>query len=195
MRDLERILSFFHFVEKLKTVKRQVKISDNSRQESPAEHTWRVALMAMVLHRNLRLKLDLFRSIKMIIVHDVPEVIANDVWIADKDPKKNHQKAVKELKAAKKVFSELPERERKELLQLWLEFERSKSKEAKFARALDKLEVIVQRTDLQAKNWERAGIYEILEHWADESVAAFPQLLGFKELAVDEATKQVGKKG
>jgi putative hydrolases of HD superfamily len=76
MENLIYILKFLNKAEKLKTVKRAVNISDNSRKESPAEHTWRMALMAIILNRELKLEVDLLKSLEIILVHDIIEAIA-----------------------------------------------------------------------------------------------------------------------
>ena len=180
MDNLEKILLFLHKVEKLKTVQRKVAISDNSRKESPAEHTWRTALMAMVLHRELGLEIDLLKSLEIVLVHDIVEAIADDVWILDKNDTKSHKaQEQKEHQAANEIYGILPDTIGTELKDLWLEYENQNSEEAKFAKALDKIEVIIQRTDLGAKNWERNDIYGVLLHWADEPVSDFPQLKDF----------------
>jgi putative hydrolase of HD superfamily len=109
MGNLREILLFLNKAEKLKTIKRQVAVSDNSRKESPAEHSWRMALMAMILHRELELDLDLLKAMKIIIVHDIIEAIADDVWILDKnDEKAKQNKQEKEYKAADEIFGMLP---------------------------------------------------------------------------------------
>lgn len=177
MQDFHQILQFLHKIEKLKTIKRQVSISDNSRKESPAEHTWRVAIMAMVLHRDLHLKVDLLKTLEIILVHDIVEAVADDTWILDNNDVNSHTiKKQKELQAAKEIYSSLPDDIGEELESLWVEFETGNSEEAKFARALDKIEVIIQRIDLGELNWERNDIYPILAHWADGPIEEFTAL-------------------
>lgn len=192
MENIRKILKFLNKVEKLKTIKRKVSISDNSRKESPAEHTWRVALMAMVLHKELKLEIDLLKSLELILVHDIVEAVADDIWILDKsDLNLLDEKNKKEFEASKEIYSLLPDNLWDELQSLWLEFENWSSKEALFAKALDKIEVIIQRCDLTSKNWERNDIYDILLHWADSSVDKFPELNGIWQLVQEELTNQV----
>jgi putative hydrolase of HD superfamily len=194
MENLKMILEFLRVAEKLKTVRRKIAISDNSRQESPAEHTWRVALMAMVLHRELRLKLDLLKTLEIILVHDLVEAIADDVWILDKnDVEAVSEKERREQLAAEKIYGMLPVTTGSELRVLWDEYESSGSEEAKFAKALDKIEVIIQRNDLGVEHWERSDIYEVLLHWADEPVADFPPVGELWKLVQEELIRQ-GKK-
>ncbi|QQR79161.1 MAG: HD domain-containing protein [Candidatus Moraniibacteriota bacterium] len=189
--NLSRILTFLNKAEKLKTIQRKVSISDNSRKESPAEHSWRVALMAMILHRELDLKIDLLKSLEIMIVHDLVEVTAGDVWILDRDDKAAHDnQQKKEMRAAEDLYAVLPSKTGDALKALWLEYENQGSEEAKFAKALDKIEVIIQRIDLGKKNWERNDIDSILLHWADEPVHNFPELQAMWKVVQEELTAQ-----
>ncbi len=191
MDDLKQILIFLNRVEKLKTVQRKVSISNNSRKESPAEHSWRVALMAMILHRELKLKVDLLKTLEVVLVHDIVEAIAGDVWILNKNDVNAHNiQQKKELEAAESLYNILPDASGSSLKSLWLEYEYQTSAEAKFAKALDKIEVIIQRCDLGAKNWESRDIYPILLHWADESVNNFPELKDLWKIVQEELESQ-----
>jgi putative hydrolase of HD superfamily len=191
MDNLSKILVFLNKAEKLKTIRRQVSISDNSRKESPAEHSWRVALMGMILHRELNLKIDLLKALEIILVHDIVEAVAGDVWILDKNDKDAHSnQQKKELQAAEELYATLPNETGAVLQKLWLEYENQTSEEAKFAKALDKMEVIIQRCDLGTKNWERNDIYPILLHWADDPVHNFPELKVFWEKVQAELSDQ-----
>lgn len=192
INDLKKILQFLHTVERLKTVRRKINISDNSRAESPAEHSWRVALMAFIIHHDQKLDLDLLKALKIILVHDIVEVYADDIWIIDKNNRSEiEKKKERESTAAEKIYSQLPSDLKNELFNLWEEFENHSSKEAKFAFALDKIEVMLQRTDLHAKNWEDINIIDIALHWADESVEEFPELTEIRDLIREELNDQV----
>ncbi len=185
------ILLFLEKAEKLKTIQRALSISDNSRKESPAEHSWRVALMALIFVRELDVDLDVLKALEIILVHDLVEAVAGDVWIMDQHDGDAHQKQhAKELRAAKELYALLPRNTGNELEALWMEYEEQSSIEAKFAKALDKIEVIVQRNNLGMKQWERQDIYPVLLHWADEAVANFPALLPFWKSVQDELTRQ-----
>ena len=207
MPTLQQILTFLNKIEKLKTVKRAIQVSDNSRKESPAEHTWRVAVMAMIFQRKFNLKLDLLKTLEIILLHDVIEAEALDVWIEKGDTKGNQTKQEKEMIASKNIFWMLKNEKlemRNEEYDMWdemrnlrLEYEESKTKEAIFAKALDKIEVIVQRIDLWYENrenyWDRdkEKIYEILMSWADGAVEKVPELKDFLNLVKNEIAKQV----
>ncbi len=176
MQDrLQKILTFVHAMEKLKTIQRQVSISDNSRKESPAEHTWRTALLAMVLCREFELAVDLTRVLEIILVHDIVEIIADDHWNIHDDGNVHAIKNKQEKDAADDLYGILPERSQEELKEMWVEYRDRKTDEARFAYALDKIEVMIQRIDLGAQNWEKRewvedGICEKIHAWADDAV-------------------------
>ena len=196
MNDLQKILKFLNKIEKLKTVKRAISISDNSRKESPAEHTRRVAIMAMIFSRQLKIKVDILKTIEIILVHDIIESIAWDIRITDKnDTKAIQEQKEKELKASKKLYWILPKEIWKELESLRLEYENWTSKEWKFAKALDKIEVLIQRMDLRVKNREKRefNIYEVLMWRADKPVEKVPELKSFLKLVKEEITKDYKK--
>lgn len=198
-----KILKFIQKSEKLKTVKRSIEISDLSRLESPAEHSWRTALLAMALYDEGILKIDLTKTLKLIMLHDLPETITGDEWRTEKDEK--HEKKIKddELKAIKKIYYLLPGRSAKKLEKLAEDYAKQKSKEAKVAKALDKIEVIIQRLDIGPENWRRLDLgsknlekkdgFPIAYHWADECVAKVPELQDFWELVRSQLKKQYNK--
>src|SRR6266404_5368867 len=126
------IIKFLHEAEKLKSVLRHSWLS-SGRRESTAEHSWRMALMAMLLHPYLKYKPNLFKTLKMVLVHDLVEVYAGDIaiWKKDKSAKLTLLKEQKELRAINKLASMLPGKQGGEIKALWMEFEGRKSKEAK----------------------------------------------------------------
>lgn len=152
MSSNKQILTFLHEAEKLKSVLRHSWLS-SGRRESTAEHTWRMALMAMVLHEHLKIKPDLFKTLKMVLVHDLVEVYAGDVpkWKSVKSVKLSLAKLKHETAAIIRLSKLLPGKQGREIKSLWLEFEAKKSEEAKFANALDRLEVKIQHQEADIK--------------------------------------------
>lgn len=192
MINLIKILNFLHEAEKLKTIKRKVSISDNSRKESPAEHTWRMCLMIILLVKELKLEVDIEKTLKIAILHDLVEVYAWDEWIINKnDIDKINTIKQKETESAEKIFSLLPNNISDEFKKCWLEYEEWNTKESKFVKAIDKIEVIIQRIDLWVKNFERHDIYDVLLSWADKPVNNFPELDNFWELVKKELKNQI----
>ncbi|HYV33397.1 MAG TPA: HD domain-containing protein [Candidatus Limnocylindria bacterium] len=143
LKNLNNILSFLHQAEKLKSVLRHSWLS-SGRRESTAEHTWRMALMAMVLRDGLKKKPNLEKTLKMVLVHDLVEVYAGDIPAFKKD---KSQKRKLELLAIVKITKNLPPKPKQEITSLWNEYGERRTLEAKFAKALDRLEVLMQHAE------------------------------------------------
>lgn len=137
------ILKFLHEAEKLKSVLRHNWLS-SGRRESVAEHTWRMALMAMVFYTKLNNRVDLLKTLKIILVHDLAEIYAGDDWAWQN---KKTDKFKREKAGFKKIIKHLNGKQRTDFFRLWEEYDIQKSPESKFAKALDKLEVIVQHME------------------------------------------------
>lgn len=182
IKENEKILDFIQSAEKLKTVKRAISISDNSRKESPAEHSWRTALLAIALHEEGLLNVNLEKTFKLITIHDLPEIITGDEWRLKNDCDYEKDLKKSEISAIDQIYASLPARSNTKLKELALEFANQTTREARVAKALDKLEVIIQRIDLGAENWERQDIFPIADHWADESIQKVPELAELWEL-------------
>ena len=152
MNQQKQILNFLHEAEKLKSVLRHSWLS-SGRRESTAEHTWRMALMAMLLQPYLKNKPNLFKTLKMVLVHDLVEVYAGDIaiWKRIKSANLTLLKHKKEQQAINKLVKFLPSSQGREIKELWMEFETRKTKEAKFAQALDRLEVSIQHQEADVK--------------------------------------------
>jgi putative hydrolase of HD superfamily len=143
--DIEGILEFLRSAERLKTVLRSGWTSEGQ-QESVAEHTWRLSLMAMLLYGQTP-GLDLARLLKMCLIHDLGEAIRGDVPAPLQAGK---EKAEQERNDLIELIAPLPMPQREEILQLWDEYEAAASPEASVAKGLDKLETILQHN--QGKN-------------------------------------------
>jgi putative hydrolase of HD superfamily len=130
--NLSKCVGFINELEKLKIVYRQNSVVDKSRHENTAEHSWHVALMAVVLAGFANDKgLDTLKIVKMLLIHDIVEIDAGDTFLYDAAA--NESKAEAEKGAAKRIFGILPEPLGAELYALWVEFESRSSPEAKFA--------------------------------------------------------------
>ena len=157
-------LSFIKEIDKLKGVIRRINIMDGSRMENTAEHSWHIALMAAVLAEHSKEKIDLLRTIKMLLVHDIVEIDAGDTFAYDKEHQKSKQE--RETKAAARLFTILPIDQAKEYRALWNEFEGRTTPEAKFAVAMDRLLPLMQGYALNGKVWRENGVKQshVLEH-------------------------------
>lgn len=144
---LEKILEFIHEAEKLKKEMRHSWLSDG-RQESVAEHSWRTALMALLLNPELENKIDINRALKMAVVHDISEIFTGDT------PAFNIQEKQKTKEKEREFILGFEEKYGLEgIAELWLEYEEMKTPEGKFIKALDKLEVRIQHDEADMKTW------------------------------------------
>ncbi|MEM9326291.1 MAG: HD domain-containing protein [Bacteroidota bacterium] len=139
-QGLDAILDFLKIAERLKSTIRSAHTA-TGRQESVAEHTWRLCLMGALLHPYYP-ELDLSRLLKILLIHDMGEIINGDIPAIYQDP--NQDKTSEERMDFLQVLSPLPERQQEELLLLWDEYNEVKTPEAKVAKAIDKLETLLQ---------------------------------------------------
>jgi len=146
LEELDNIISFLQRSEQLKNTLRSGHTSEG-RQESVAEHTWRLCLLAILLEKDYPL-LSFSKLIKMLLIHDLGEIINGDIPAIYQDPEVN--KDIEERRDFQLLISDLPDELKRELSELWDEYGEAKSPEAKLAKALDKLETILQHN--QGKN-------------------------------------------
>lgn len=141
--ELAGTLDFLRAAEALKTTRRSGWTSAGE-VESVAEHTWRLCLMALVLHREFP-DVDFARLAKICIVHDLGEAIGGDVP-APEQAARGGAKAADERRDLLRLVAPLPAGIRHEIVELWDEYEAARTPEARLAKALDKLETILQHT-------------------------------------------------
>ncbi|SDH10754.1 putative hydrolases of HD superfamily [Vibrio xiamenensis] len=152
MPRLEKQLSLLIELDKLKTVLRRTRIkSAQDRLENSAEHSWHVALMALLLEEHANRPVDIARVVKMLLLHDIVEIDAGDVLVYDQEAIKQQQ--AKEYQAADRLFAMLPDDQGAELHALWLEFERAESADAQFAKSLDRLIPMLLNYHNQGIGW------------------------------------------
>lgn len=153
---LEQQLKFILEIDKLKHILRQTILLDGSRQENDAEHSWHLAVMACLLAEYAKENIHLAKVMKMVLIHDLVEIDAGDTYCYDEVGYLD--KADREEKAAKRIFSLLPQDQAKEFLGLWEEFEEGKSPEACFAVVLDRLQPLLHNYHTQGKSWQEHGV-------------------------------------
>jgi putative hydrolase of HD superfamily len=154
---LEQQIQFIVEIDKLKQVVRQTYLTDASRRENSVEHSWHLALMAMVLaeHANDP-DIDIQHVIKMVLVHDIVEIDAGDTFLYD--AKHTESKINRELAAADRLFNLLPPDQADMFRKLWDEFEARETRDARFAHALDRLQPMLHNVITKGKAWQRHGI-------------------------------------
>lgn len=150
-RAVEGVVDFLTLAERLKRELRHSWLSDG-RQESVAEHTWMMSTAAVMLAPLLETPVDLGHTLKLITLHDIAEAITGDIPFFEDSPRKA-TKAENEAKAMATLAATLPAPSAALLLTLWQEYEDARTPEAKFARALDKLEVQLQHNLADIATW------------------------------------------
>jgi len=156
MNDLASQVSFIKEIDKLKYIQRKTRLFNSDRHENDAEHSWHLAMMAIVLAGHANQAVDLLKVLKMVLIHDIVEIDAGDTFIYDSS--KNHSNTVEELLAAKRIFGLLPEKQAAEFIAIWIEFEEGITPEAKFARSMDRFEPLLQNTSNNGGTWAEYNV-------------------------------------
>lgn len=157
MNRLEQQLSLLMELDQLKSVLRRTRVkSAEGRLENSAEHSWHVALMAILMEEHANEPVDIARVVKMLLLHDVVEIDAGDTFVYDVAALQEQE--AKELEAAHRLFGMLPEDQGKALLALWLEFEQAQSADAKFAKALDRIIPMLLNYHNNGQSWQEHGV-------------------------------------
>jgi len=134
-------LEFIVAIDKLKNVLRISQLTDGSRRENSAEHTWHVALMAMLLREHTSADIDVFHAIRLLLIHDIVEIDAGDTYCYDTEGYADKEE--RERQAAIRLFGLLPDDQSSECLALWEEFEAMRTPAAVFANAMDRLQPFI----------------------------------------------------
>ncbi|HCH4902372.1 TPA: HD domain-containing protein [Vibrio parahaemolyticus] len=157
MDRLEKQLALLIELDKLKSVLRRTRVkSAEGRLENSGEHSWHVALMAVLMEEHANAPVDICRVMKMLLIHDVVEIDAGDTFVYDTAASK--EQAEKEIKAAERLFGMLPTDQGQELLALWQEFEVAQSDDAKYAKALDRLIPMLLNYHNNGQSWKENSV-------------------------------------
>ncbi|NCO10919.1 HD domain-containing protein [Candidatus Saccharibacteria bacterium] len=154
--EIDGTLDFIEYCEGLKRELRNSWLSDD-RQESVAEHSWRMSMMAIAIAPRTKLNLDMKKVLEMVAIHDVAEIEAGDVPTVLHMVDKNValKKIDDETKAVDNIRLTLGDQLGEYIYDLWHEFEDQKTSEAKFVKILDKFEAIVQKYQASFKSYTR----------------------------------------
>lgn len=187
--NLLKQIEFIKEIDKIKYIQRRTKLFNSDRNENDAEHSWHLAMMALVLSEHADEKVDLLKVIKMVLIHDIVEIDAGDTFIYDQN--KNHENTEEELKSAKRVFGILPEKQASEFIELWTEFEEGTSKEARFAKSMDRLEPLLQNTSNNGGTWREFDVkYQTVYEKKEAIKKGSAELWNYAEKLLDASVEK-----
>lgn len=173
---LEKQMAFLREIDNLKNVIRKSPLMDMSRKENSAEHSWHLAMYAMILHGSADEPVNLDRVLRMLLIHDIVEIDAGDHPIHESNGI-NNQEAL-EYKAAERIFGLLPAEQEKEYRLLWSEFEASETDDAKFAKSLDRFQPLIHNVETSGGTWSEADVsFEQVGERYGPTIAAGSKLL------------------
>lgn len=154
---LEKQIRFIVEADKVKNIFRQTYLADGERKENDAEHSWHLAMMAVLLQEHMKEKADLAKVMTMVLIHDLVEIDAGDTYAYDE--KGARTKREREVKAADRIFGLLPEDQGTYFRELWEEFEAYETPEAKFAHLLDNFQPLLLNDASGGKSWKEHGVH------------------------------------
>jgi len=186
--NLLKQVEFIKEIDKIKYIQRKTKLFNSDRHENDAEHSWHLAMMTIVLSEHANEQIDVLKVLKMVLIHDIVEIDAGDTFIYDSV--KNHSNTDEELKAAKRIFGMLPTEQAQEFIAIWEEFEEGKTNEAKFARAMDRFEPLLQNTSNNGGTWSEFNVkYESVYNKKKLIKEGSKSIWGFAEELINDSVE------
>lgn len=152
---LDQQLKFTVEIDKMTGILRKTLLVDKSRRENDAEHSWHIAVMALLFEEYAREPVNVSRAVEMCVVHDLVEIYAGDTFAYDVNG--NKDKKARENAAADKLFSQLPKEQGKMIRDLWEEFDAMETSDAKYAACLDRLQPFLHNTLTEGHTWVEGG--------------------------------------
>ena len=153
---IEQQLHFLREIDQLKSVTRKSPLINQSRRENSAEHSWHLAMYALILKDSSDKEINIDRVIKMLLIHDVVEIDAGDHPIHETTDNTAQEEA--EQQAADRIFGLLPRLQGEELKALWYEFEAAESNDAVFAKSLDRLQPLIHNVATNGGTWVEGNV-------------------------------------
>lgn len=154
--ELDKLIEFCREADREKSITRQTYLADGSRKENDAEHAWHAALMAVLLSGYANERIDVLKTVTMLLIHDIVEIDAGDTYAYDEDGAKTQ--SAREKAAADRIFAILPDCEKERMRSLWEEFEAAKTPEARFAHAMDNFQPCMLNAASGGKAWEEHNV-------------------------------------
>jgi putative hydrolase of HD superfamily len=155
-KRLQKQLDFILEIDKEKNIFRQTHLSGHGRNENDAEHAWHMAIMAYLLKEYANEEVDIAKVIMMCLIHDIVEIDAGDTYAYDPEGLKSQKE--REEKAKKRIFSLLPDDQKKELIALFDEFENYETAESKFAHAMDNFQPLLLNSSNDGGDWKEHDV-------------------------------------
>ena len=152
---LDQQLRFTAEIDKMTSILRRTMLVDGSRRENDAEHSWHIAVMALIFEEYAAEPVDISRAVKMCVVHDLIEIYAGDTFAYDATG--NADKAEREAASADKLFAQLPAEQGAEIRSLWEEFDAIQTPDAKYAACMDRLQPFLHNTLTDGHTWVESG--------------------------------------
>ncbi len=156
MTRLEQQIKFVLEIDKVKNIMRQTPLSDGNRKENDAEHSWHIALMAVLLKEYAEESVDVSKVMTMVLLHDLVEIDAGDTYAYDAEGALT--KRERELEAADRIFGLLPEDQGSYFRALWDEFEEYETPDAKYAHLLDNFQPLLLNDASDGISWVEHGV-------------------------------------
>ena len=190
IQRLQQQIEFMMEIDKLKTISRKTILTDLSREENSAEHSWHIA-MAVVLFSEYAKdqEIDWYRVIKMLLIHDLVEIDAGDTYCYDDQGRQDQDR--REQEAAERIFKILPPDQSRSFRALWNEFENRDTPESKYANALDRVQPFLQNYFTKGQIWRENNITsrQVKERMRPV-VDGAPLLWNLVNLLIDDAVQK-----
>lgn len=154
---LDQQFAFLREIDQEKEIVRQTYLASGNRKETDAEHAWHMALMTVLLGEYANEKIDILKTVTMLLIHDLVEIDAGDTYAYDEEAKKTQ--AQRELAGANRIFSILPPDQGAYLRSLWDEFEAGETPEAKFAHTMDNIQPAMLNAASGGRSWSERGVH------------------------------------
>ena len=152
---INRQLLFSAEIDRMTAIARRTMLIDKRRRENDAEHSWHIAVMAMLFGEYAAEPVDLGRAVQMCVVNDLVEIIAGDTFAYDLEG--NADKEEREKAAADQLFAELPEDQGQMIRSLWEEFDAMETADARYAACMDRLQPFLHNTLTDGHTWAEGG--------------------------------------
>ena len=186
---LSQQIAFIKEIDKIKYIQRRTKLINSDRHENDAEHSWHLAMMTIVLAEYSNTPIDVLKVLKMVLIHDIVEIDTGDVFLHDTT--KNHTNTDEETIAAKRIFGILPTEQAEEFISIWEEFEAGQTNEAKFAKAMDRFEPLLQNASNNGGTWAEYNVdYERVFDTAKSIKRGSEVIWGYTENLLDKSVEE-----